>query len=301
MRRNRAALRYRKENIEGVTYESNCSLLSEPAIQAEEQVTCPDFVNDENENPVVLFDLETSGLDKNCDILQVAAKYGNKKFNVYVKPTKEISANATAANGLINCQGDLLYRGVKVDSVPMRLALVNLLEWLKSIGKKCYLAAHNLSFDGPRLFRMISKYSLLDDYSEIVCGFIDTLEVIRKTTNKRGRGACSISGLSNTLKISSVGAHNAIYDCDILSKILYKLDITGAILIKTAHSFQDKIRYWKNEAVASKNLSTLLPLQSTVGAAIRKKLALVGYTMQILQTIYDQCGKNGLHQQIQDN
>ncbi|XP_048514968.1 uncharacterized protein LOC125501888 [Athalia rosae] len=300
LKRNRAALRYRKENVEGVTYESNCALLSEPAIQTEEQVTCPDFVNDPNENPVVFFDLETSGLDKNWDILQIAAKYDNDKFNTYVTPTQQIAASATAANGLINCHGDLMYHGIKVNSVPIRLALVNLLEWLKSIGKKGYLAAHNLSFDGPRLIRMISKYSLIDDYSQVLCGFIDTLEVVRKTTNKRGKGGCSIGELSNLLKINSAGAHNAIYDCDILSKIIYKLNITSAILIGSARSYEEKVGYWKNQAAASQHLATLLPLQSTVGTAIRTKLALVGYTMEILQTIYDQSGKNGLHQQIKE-
>ncbi|KAK0181800.1 hypothetical protein PV327_004048 [Microctonus hyperodae] len=50
LKRNRAALLHRKENVEGVTYENNCSLLSEPAI--EEQVTCSDFINDSEENPV---------------------------------------------------------------------------------------------------------------------------------------------------------------------------------------------------------------------------------------------------------
>lgn len=300
LKRNRAALLHRKENIEGVTYESNCSLLSEPAIETEKQVTCPDFINDSDENPVVLFDLETSGLDKNCDILQIAAKYGNKQFNVYINPTKQISTNATAANGLINCQGNLMYHGLKVQSVTMRLALSGLLEWLKSIDKKCYLAAHNLSFDGPRLYRVICKYSLIDEFSDVICGFIDTLEIIRNTTNRRGRGACTISGLSSMLKVNCSRAHNAIYDCDILSQILYKLNITSAMLVKSAHTFKNKIQYWKREEVAGQNLSTLLPLQSTVGVTIRKKLALVGYTIDILQQIYDLSGQDGLQQQFKE-
>ncbi|KAK0159825.1 hypothetical protein PV327_010897 [Microctonus hyperodae] len=84
LKKNRTALLHRRENIEGVTYKSNCTLLTEPAIVGEDQVTYPDFITDSDENAAVLFDLETSGLDKNCDILQIAAKYGNKKFNIYI-------------------------------------------------------------------------------------------------------------------------------------------------------------------------------------------------------------------------
>ncbi|KAK0070762.1 hypothetical protein PV325_014109, partial [Microctonus aethiopoides] len=167
---------------------------------------------------------------------------------------------------------NLMYHGLKVQSVTMRLALSGLLEWLKSIDKKCYLAAHNLSFD----------------------------EIIRNTTNRRGRGACSISGLSSMLKINCSRAHNAIYDCDILSQIFHKLNITSAMLVHSAHTFQSKIQYWKREEVAGQNLSTLLPLQSTVGVAIRKKLAFVGYTIDILQQIYDLSGEDGLQQQIRE-
>ncbi|KAK0178582.1 hypothetical protein PV327_007460 [Microctonus hyperodae] len=146
LKQNRAVLLYRREIIEGVSYESNCSLLGEPATERGEKVTSPDFGTDSDENPVVLFDLDTSWLDKNCHVLQIAAKYGNKKFDVYINPTKPIALIATSANRLINSQDDSMYHDVKVQSVLMRLALSGLLEWLKSINNKYHLAAHNLSF-----------------------------------------------------------------------------------------------------------------------------------------------------------
>jgi hypothetical protein len=83
---------------------------------------------------------------------------------------------ATAANGLINCNGHLLYRGVKVQSVPVRSALVSFNEWLG-----CRITLHNLTFDGSRIFRAISKYSFIDEFAELTHGFTDMLHVFRKS------------------------------------------------------------------------------------------------------------------------
>lgn len=69
----RSAVRYKKEGVEGVTYETNCALLTEPAIPANEE---NDSSNEEDlcEIPIILLDLETSGFQADCDILQIVAK-----------------------------------------------------------------------------------------------------------------------------------------------------------------------------------------------------------------------------------
>lgn len=43
----------------------------------------------------VLFDSETGGFAKICDILKIAAKYKEHEFSVYVKPTQNISEGAS--------------------------------------------------------------------------------------------------------------------------------------------------------------------------------------------------------------
>lgn len=53
-------------------------------------------------SPIILVDLEISGFGRDCDILQIAAKYGLITFDIYVNPTQQISASATGANGLTN-------------------------------------------------------------------------------------------------------------------------------------------------------------------------------------------------------
>lgn len=73
----RNVLRYQRENSEGLMYQSNCGLLTQSAVPIKEK-------NNEHDNksdiPIILFDLETSSLKRDCDILQIAAKYGKKNL-----------------------------------------------------------------------------------------------------------------------------------------------------------------------------------------------------------------------------
>lgn len=81
------------------------------------------------EQLIVFLDLETSGLSKDCDILQIAAKCGRSTFATYIHPKKQISAAATEANGLTNCHDLLMLHGVIVDSISLRVAMSNLQQW----------------------------------------------------------------------------------------------------------------------------------------------------------------------------
>ncbi|CAD6229694.1 GSCOCG00012126001-RA-CDS, partial [Cotesia congregata] len=91
----RSMLRHRKENQE----EDTCEYL------------------------IILLDLETSGFEADCDILQIAAQCGKKIFATYIDPVRQISQKASEAHGLTNCSGKLFYYGKQVESVSLRLAL----------------------------------------------------------------------------------------------------------------------------------------------------------------------------------
>lgn len=284
----RTILRRQKENREGVIYQSNCSLLTEPAIPEKE--TCENDSNSEEDTGeylIVLLDLETSGFEADCDILQIAAQCRKEKFSTYINPIQQISLKASEAHGLTNCSGELYYYGRKVVSVPLRLALSNLYEWLKSLGRKCCIATHNLAFDGPRLFKAIVKNNLISDFSEVTYGFVDTLKIIRKVTGKKTKGSCTISGLADSLDIPKVEAHNAINDCAILHKILQKLKICSSVSINSATPFLEQSKSWEFAVTTKKNIDSLLPLRSAVSLSIGQKLARAGITMNILKSKYD--------------
>lgn len=286
----RSMLRHRKENQEGVTYESNCSLFTQPAVLEKEIDDNDNYLNSEEdtcEYLIILLDLETSGFEADCDILQIAAQCGKKKFATYIDPVRQIFQKASEAHGLTNCSGKLFYYGKEVESVSLRLALSNLYEWLKSLGKKCYIATHNLAFDGPRLFRAIDKNKLTSDYSEVVYGFVDTLKKIREVTGKKTKGSCSISGLADSLNIEKDGAHNAIHDCAILHQILKKLEIKSSDLINLATPFLEQTKVWKLAVATKRNIDTLSSLEGALSLSIRQKLAKAGITMDILKSKID--------------
>lgn len=74
----RTSLRHRREVAEGPTYETGMSLLTEPAVPVAE-----DFEAFEDSSMTIfLTDLETTGPDRNIDILQIAAQCKNKNLLV---------------------------------------------------------------------------------------------------------------------------------------------------------------------------------------------------------------------------
>lgn len=68
-----------------------------------------DLEEDTSEFLVILLDLETSGFEAVCNILQIAAKCDTNTFATHINLAQQISAKATEAHGLINCSGELLY------------------------------------------------------------------------------------------------------------------------------------------------------------------------------------------------
>ncbi|XP_034945862.1 uncharacterized protein [Chelonus insularis] len=280
-KKKRTALRHRKGDNEGVTYESNCALFGEPAVQLEEDYLQEEEEEEDDDNCIVLIDLETSSFNMNCDILQIAAKYKNNYFSRYINPVQSIAQSATDVHGLTNSYGELMLNGMKISSVHIRTALNDIKEWLTSIGKKCYITVHNLTFDGPRLWRSICKYSLLKEFSQVIYGFIDTLPVIRSVTGRKAKNESSLTGLAHSLNISTAGAHNAKDDC----KILQKLHISKKVLLDNFKTFNNRIDAWEANKKRSIILGGLIPLKN-VGLSIRKQLADADISIEILKDIF---------------
>ncbi|XP_034945421.1 uncharacterized protein [Chelonus insularis] len=97
----RTMLGHKKKNQEGVTYKSNCSLLTESAVP-ENGAECEDAnLEDDNcEILIIILDLETSGFEADCDILQIAAKCHANTFSTYMNLVQQISTKAIEAHRL---------------------------------------------------------------------------------------------------------------------------------------------------------------------------------------------------------
>ena len=90
----RQNLKKRKEKSEGVTYESNCGINRiDKEINLDQNVE--KNILEDSECDIIYFDIETSGFEMSCDILQIAAISGSYEFSVYIHPTQSISSNAT--------------------------------------------------------------------------------------------------------------------------------------------------------------------------------------------------------------
>ncbi|XP_043282532.1 uncharacterized protein [Venturia canescens] len=288
----RSALQHLRENHEGVTYDSNCGLLTQFAVPDEEKNQ--NIEVDDGVHSFILFDLETSSLRRDCDILQIAAMCGSEEFNIYANPRQQISPYATAVTGLINSNGMLLLHGKIVSSVPIKTALENFLAWIEGLGKKAILLTHNLIFDGPRLYDSIKKYHLEEKFSNVIHGFLDTLPLIRCLKCKKRKGECTLGGLAKSLNVVVVEAHNAIFDCKMLSKILAALKITETTLVENMKTYRQKIDEWNSRDKDKVTLIGLKPMETILSLATLKKLAAATITLQDLQSIYSTLGAEGI-------
>ncbi|XP_011883983.1 PREDICTED: uncharacterized protein LOC105571119 [Vollenhovia emeryi] len=172
----------------------------------------------------------------------------------------------------------------------------NLQQWLASLGKPCYIAPHNLSFDGPRLFNAIVTCSLHDDFRDVVCGFIDTLIVIRRLIGRKRKGECTIAGLAQWQGILTAGIHNAENDVNILQKILCSAKITGKNLVESAKSWEEQTHIWSKEERTRHFLNDLIPLKNVIGETIRKKMAYASININSLQNVFREAGAAGIVQ-----
>lgn len=118
----RSQLRKSKELVEEDTYESNISLLTIPAennvdshaIQTVNVNNLPELstnVKFTGSIALVFFDLETSGLKGDCEILQISARCGSHLFNKYIHPRYPIPESASNVNGITKDGRDLLLYG----------------------------------------------------------------------------------------------------------------------------------------------------------------------------------------------
>lgn len=291
----RKQLKHRREKMEGTTYQSNVGLLSTPKSSVPIDA-CVYPTEDCNSLAVVYFDLETGGFDMSDDILQICAKYKNLVFNEYVKPTKPIHFKASELTGLSTDYGELYYRGAKVSCSPIRLVLSNLLVFLKSVGKKCVLLAHNgFKFDCVRLLTKIKSASLIEEFNSVVSSFSDSLVLFENRFPERksaGKGSLKLTTLaSEILHLPVDNAHDAFYDVVILEKlVLHHFSYDEIISIsKSPEVIMEEMVARKNRPMLLKNLD---PLDGHIPKALKERLANAHISFDLLVDTFLQGEEN---------
>lgn len=294
----RSQLRNKREVTEVDTCEKNMGLLAPEESYKENLDTFHNMqlkwtTADMVKQPIaiVFFDLETNGLTIRCDLLQIAMKHGGMKFNEYVRPRKGIRPQVTDVNGLSCAGSQLYYRGNAVPSSPLQAVLQQLLKFLTNCNKPCLLVAHNCAFDAPRLIKAIRNSLLVEQFREVIAGFVDTLPLIKKKfPEAKGKGQCTLSTLAEELSLSTSNAHDADYDVYLL-ECLSQYHFNVVELENAKKSFDEVLQLQINQEQSQILLNTLDPLKEYVSLTIRKRMAAASISYDDLVRKFNQEGQ----------
>lgn len=153
-----------------------------------------------------------------CDIIQIAAISGEKVFNVYTVPNRPLTDSATRVTGFSVSSGRLLCRGIPMETTPLVEALTSFISFLRSFEHPVLLAAHNARrFDAPVLTRVLQQYFLLQEFQQVVSGFVDTF-LLSKNLFHNLRSYSQESMVQQFLG-KTYNAHNAVEDARMLQEL----------------------------------------------------------------------------------
>lgn len=181
-------------------------------------------VNRENIT-IVFFDLETTGSQGENQIVEIGATSGYKSFKVYIKPTCKFDQYVSDMIGLELIEGELCLEKVRVDAELPKNAMQKFITFLQSCGSKVVLAAHDGStLDFPKISKLAEDCKMMDEFSSVVCGFIDTLPLLESALKDRvsQRKKFGLKDLAEDFLgyYDRKGAHDALNDATVLEKII---------------------------------------------------------------------------------
>lgn len=254
-----------------------------------------------SDKQVVYVDIETTGLGRDAEIVQIAAKcagvYG-ATFSAHALPTGWIPHKVTEITGLQYFNGQLFLRGVNVHATTLESVCKQFVRFLQRLGKSVVLVGHNsFSFDFPRIYRMLDKFDLLKPFSNVVCSFADTLKIFENDPAIRQRErSLKLSVLAEKYvpKWNMEIAHEALSDCMTLESICEALQCTEEILIFcisieefTANQIRLEKQFWVKQ--------DLWPLRGVISKDMVQRLAKNGLSMQILRDAHRSGNEQSLH------
>ena len=243
----------------------------------------------------VFFDIETTSLSLDCDILQISAQHQDASFNVYILPNKRIEKGAADVTGLSLSHCQLFYKGVSVDSQSQETAVKRFLSWLGTLNGQLILYGHNCkAFDCPRLLKLLKIHGGLDGFTDKVLGFVDTLHLFRGLFPNQG--SYRQETLSASLLGSTYEAHNAIEDVKGLAELIEKRSPNLEQHLEFSFTTKFAIDNLDYSLALKDILDTLRPLvsQGALSKTMAKRVAQCGFKRHDLITAFNADQTNGI-------
>ncbi|XP_032379883.1 protein PML [Etheostoma spectabile] len=185
-----------------------------------------------SQQSLVFFDLETTGLDKSCEIVQLAAVSGSHSLNLYVIPRCRMQRGAAKVTGFrVRRQRLYLHRQL-VHTNSLREVLVSFIAFLQMLRRPLVIGHNIRCFDCPLLARVLDELDLRAEFESAVSGCVDTLPLAREMLKDRGLQSFRQENLVRELLGVNYKAHDALEDVRALQALFSVLQPTPELICR---------------------------------------------------------------------
>ncbi|KAI9546505.1 hypothetical protein NQZ68_026726 [Dissostichus eleginoides] len=192
---------------------------------------------------LVFFDLETTGLSTSCEMVQLAAVSGGHSLNLYLIPRGQMQRGASKVTGFRVRRQRLYLHRQPVFTNTLREALVSFIAFLQMF-EHPLVVGHNIRcFDCPVLARALEELDLRAEFEAAVSGYVDTLPLAREMLKERGLKSFRQENLVRELLGVNYKAHDALEDVRALQALYSVLQPTPELICRhlfTLDTMKDK-------------------------------------------------------------
>ncbi|XP_015243578.1 PREDICTED: protein PML-like [Cyprinodon variegatus] len=186
-------------------------------------------------HPVVFFDLETTGLGQDSEIIQLAAVSGGHSLNLYVVPRCRIQRGAARVTGFKVRKQRLFLHHRLVFTNTLKEVVVSFITFLQMLGRPL-IVGHNIRrFDCRLLAQALDDLNLRATFQASASGFVDTLPLARELLRDHGLQSFGQENLVRELLGINYKAHDALEDVRALQTLYSFLQPSPDVLRR--HTF----------------------------------------------------------------
>ncbi|XP_078319186.1 uncharacterized protein LOC111121918 isoform X4 [Crassostrea virginica] len=189
----------------------------------------------------VTFDLETTDLIRGFDvphITQIGAYELNSEedFSEYVIPKKPLSPYAAMITSIQMRGSNQMYvKGRPVAALNIRKALNRFMKWLGRFPNPVLIAHNGRGFDFKVLRSAVKNINKTENLDRRVCGYIDSIEVFRKTypNQKSYKQEALVASILNI----TYEAHSAHGDARVLGQLMEHANLSKKQLMQDSFTY----------------------------------------------------------------